>query len=75
MAEDVDSRVTVALEPGALDPAVVLHPCRCDAPDPEAARWEPLAVLLGPLRETGRSLVICPECDFRLLAVAVAVAR
>jgi hypothetical protein len=70
MAEDVDLRVRVRLEPGAPDPALVRHPCRCDAPDPEAARWEPLAVPLGPLREAGRAVVTCPECDFRVLAVA-----
>ena len=71
MGEDVDLRITVSLDPGAPDPTVVRHPCRCDAPDPEAVRWEPLAVPLAPLREAGRSMVICPECDFRILAVAV----
>jgi hypothetical protein len=69
MAEDVDLRITVSLDSGAPDPMVVRHPCRCDAPDPESTRWEPLAVPLGSLREAGRSIVICPECDFRILVV------
>jgi hypothetical protein len=55
-----------ALQRGSVH---VLHPCRCDAPDPEAARIEPLEVPLGPLLAEGRSLVTCRECDYLVLAV------
>ena len=64
-----DRRVLVRLEPAPRGPVRVLHPCRCDAPDPERARHEPLDVPLAPLLAEGRCLVICPECDYHLLAV------
>jgi hypothetical protein len=65
-----DRRIVVQLEPLPRGPVHVLHPCRCDAPDPEAARMEPLEVPLVPLLAEGRCLVVCPECDYHLLAVA-----
>ena len=65
-----DRRLTVRLDAAATDPVRVLHPCRCDAPDPEAARMEPLEAPLAALREQGRVLVVCPECEYQLLVVA-----
>jgi hypothetical protein len=64
-----DRRLVVRLVATATEPVRVLHPCRCDAPDPEAARMEPLEAPLSALREEGRVLVVCPECEYRLLVV------
>lgn len=62
-----DRRLVVRLDPVAPLVAAVQHPCRCDAPDPETARYEPLVVPVGPLLAHGRCLVVCPECDYHLL--------
>jgi hypothetical protein len=64
-----DRRVVVGGDAALHGPPRVLHPCRCDAPDPEAARMEPLEIPLAPLMAEGRVLVVCPECDYHLLAV------
>lgn len=65
-----DLRLVVSADRLDAGPLQVLHPCRCDAPDPETARMEPLDVPLEPLRAEGRALVVCPECDTRVLVVA-----
>ena len=62
-----DRRVAVRSAAITSGPLRVPHPCRCDAPDPEATRFEPLAVPVGPLLAQGQCLVICPECDYHLL--------
>jgi hypothetical protein len=62
---DYDLRLIVPA--GAVGVRRVLHPCRCDAPDPEAARLEPLEVPLADMAGTGRTLVACAECDYRVL--------
>jgi hypothetical protein len=64
-----DVRIGVTLD-AAEEPMFVMHPCRCDAPDPEASRMEPIEVPLTPLREDGRVLLVCPECDCHVLVVA-----
>jgi hypothetical protein len=74
MPEDAarpDLELHVPLDPARTEPVWVMHPCRCDAPDPEAARMERLTVPLGPLLEEGRATATCPECEFRVLVVAM----
>lgn len=68
--QEPDRRITISLDPPPYDPVRVLHPCRCDAPDPEATRYEPLEIPLTPLREHGSYQITCPECDYHLHAVA-----
>ncbi|MGD9890990.1 MAG: hypothetical protein AB7R89_24080 [Dehalococcoidia bacterium] len=65
-----DLRIVVSLDAADAEPLHVLHPCRCDAPDPEATRMEPLEVPLTTLRRAGRALVVCPECDSHVLVLA-----
>ena len=64
-----DLQLSVMIDPARSAPLRVLHPCRCDAPDPEAARMEPLEVPLAPLVADGRTLVACPECEYRVLVL------
>ncbi len=64
-----DLQLAVAIYPARSAPLCVMHPCRCDAPDPEAARMEPLAVPLATLVADGHALVICPECEYRVLVL------
>jgi hypothetical protein len=64
---DYDLRLTVPA--GTSGVRRVMHPCRCDAPDPEAARMEPLDLPLDDLDVTGRALGRCAECDYRVLVV------
>jgi hypothetical protein len=60
----IDRHVTVTVDPCTPAPVRLLHPCRCDAPDPEAARMEPLDVPLVPLLAAGEVRVTCPECEY-----------
>jgi hypothetical protein len=68
--QDPDLRIVIAVDAAAAEPPHVMHPCRCDAPDPEATRMEPLEVPLTALQNEGRALVVCPECDSRVLIIA-----
>ena len=61
----------MVIEPSRTEPVWVMHPCRCDAPDPEAARMERLTIPLTPLLTEGRASVSCPECEYRVLVHAV----
>lgn len=63
-------RLVVTIDPHRPEPIRVMHPCRCDAPDPEAARMEPLEVPPAPLIAAGRAVVTCPECDYQVLVIA-----
>lgn len=65
--DDLDMQVWVSLPAGSGGKLRVLHPCRCDAPDPEAARMEPLDVPVERLRADGRCTVVCPECETRVV--------
>ena len=67
--EPVDYRVWVDAEAVAGESVRVLHPCRCDAPDPEARPMEPLMVPAEPLAVTGQYLTECPECGSRVLVL------
>lgn len=69
MTVEPDLRLRVRPGEAGAPSMRVMHPCRCDAPDPEHARMEPLDILLAPLREQGQHLVVCPECDYHILAV------
>jgi hypothetical protein len=64
-----DLRIVVALDPSESGPLIVMHPCRCDAPDPESTRMEPIEVPRDPLQQEGRALVTCPECDSHIAVV------
>ena len=68
--EQPDLRVTVRLERASTAPVRVMHPCRCDAPDPEASRMEPLEAPAAQLLAEGQMLLTCPECEYRVLVVA-----
>lgn len=67
----IEPDLTLRVRPDTATAPVmrVVHPCRCDAPDPEQARMEPLDISLAPLREQGQSLAVCPECDYHILAL------
>jgi hypothetical protein len=67
--QNPDLRIVVASDATSAEPLFVMHPCRCDAPDPESTRMEPLEVPLPTLRDEGRVLVVCPECDSRVLVL------
>jgi hypothetical protein len=64
-----DRRIVIALKSTA-DPLLIMHPCRCDAPDPESTRLEPLEVPRDKIQTEGRVLVVCPECDSHVLVIA-----
>ena len=64
-----DLQLSVTIDPAGSAPLRVLHPCRCDAPDPEAVRMEPLEVPVATLVVDGRTLVTCPECEYRVLVL------
>jgi hypothetical protein len=63
-------RIVIALDSTDSEPLFVLHPCRCDAPDPESTRMEPLEVPMAMLHDDGRALVVCLECDSHVLVLA-----
>jgi hypothetical protein len=67
--EPVDYRVWIATKAVTGDSVRVLHPCRCDAPDPEARPMEPITVPAQPLAAAGRHLAECPECGSRVLVI------
>ena len=64
-----DLQIVITPDRARSAPVRVTHPCRCDAPDPEAARMEPLEIPLAALLASGRALAICPECEYRVLAL------
>lgn len=66
---DPDLRIVIALDATNSEPLFVMHPCRCDAPDPEASHMEPIEAPLAVLHAEGHALVICPECDSHILIV------
>ncbi len=68
--ESYDRRVVLKGDLAAVAVVRVMHPCRCDAPDPEATRMEPLDVPVATLLSDTHYLAVCSECEYRLLVVA-----
>ncbi len=66
-----DIELHVSRQRAAESPPSVLHPCRCDAPDPEAARWVPIQIDGAALLRDGQLTYECPECAYVLRAVLV----
>lgn len=62
-------RLVVSAEAARSGRLRVMHPCRCDAPDPEEARMEPIDVPVRLLLSEGRAIVGCVECEYRVLVV------
>lgn len=65
----VGLRTSVAPAAARAGPVRVMHPCRCDAPDPEESRMEPVDVPAALLLSQGRVIVTCLECEYRVLVV------
>lgn len=64
-----DIELYVSRQRATDDPPRVLHPCRCDAPDPEATRWLPIQVDGAALLRDGAYTYECPDCAYVLHAV------